>query len=325
MDETGDPAGGKDGKAASSGEADRVRGFRLRHARETTVLVVLPLILYIASVSFGFVLDDKIVIQENRFVHEGLGGISEIFSTQTLAGFVGEQPNLVAGSRYRPLSLASFALEYELYGLEPAISHLINVLLYLATGLMLFRFFSVLLPGNLEGPWYFRLPFVAALLFAVHPLHSEVVANIKGRDEILALLFSLAALWMALRSVQSGRCGFYVLSGAAFFVALLAKENAITFLVVVPLTLLVFAQAKVRTLVVVMIPLAISTLLYLVLRYRAVGYFVSGGGEEFAHLMNNPFLEASIGQKYGTIFYTWGLYLKLLFFPHPLTHDYHPY
>ena len=325
MDETGDPAGGKDGKAASIGAADRVRGFRLRHTRETAVLVVLPLILYIASVNFGFVLDDKIVVQENRFVHEGLSGIGKILSTQTLAGFVGEQPNLVAGSRYRPLSLVSFALEYELYGLEPAISHLINVLLYLVTGLILFRFFSIFMPGNLEGPWYLRLPFVAALLFAVHPLHSEVVANIKGRDEILALLFSLAALWMVLRSVQSGRCGFYVLSGAAFLLALLAKENAITFLVVVPLTLLLFAQVKVRTLVVAMIPLAISMLLYLVLRYRAVGYFVSGGGEEFAHLMNNPFLEASIGQKYGTILYTWGLYLKLLFFPHPLTHDYYPY
>jgi len=151
------------------------------------------------------------------------------------------------------------------------------------------------------------------------------VANIKGRDEILALLFSLVALMMTFRYVQSGKRIFHALSGIAFLLALLAKENAITFLAVVPLTLLVFSQAKVRALVVAMIPLVLSTLIYLLLRYQAVGFLVSGGGEEFVHLMNNPFVDASTGEKYGTIFYTWGLYLKLLIFPHPLTHDYYPY
>jgi hypothetical protein len=219
----------------------------------------------------------------------------------------------------------SFALEHELYGLKPAMSHLINVLLYLVTCLVLFRFFSVLTSGEKENPWYFRLPFVAALLFALHPLHSEVVANIKGRDEILALLFSLAALLLTFRYIRSGNPMLLPLSGLTFLMALLAKENAITFLAVAPLSIFVFSKVKTRTFAIAMAPLAASTVIYLIMRQQAVGYLLLGGGEEVTELMNNPFVEASAGEKYGTIFYTWGLYLKLLIFPHPLTHDYYPY
>jgi len=299
--------------------------FWRSHRREALLLTLLPLILYIASVNFAFVLDDKIVIQENRFVQEGIHGIGKILATGNLAGYIGEQPNLVAGSRYRPLSMLSFALEYEAYGLKPGMSHLINVLLYVVTVLVLFRFFAAYIPGDEDQPWYFRLPFVAALLFALHPLHSEVVANIKGRDEILALLFALATLLLTYRYLQSEKSAWLALSGLVFLLALLAKENAITFLAVAPVTALVFTKARARTLAIAMIPLAISTLVFLLMRYQAVGFLLLGGGEPSEQLMNNPFLEASTAEKYGTIFYTWGLYLKLLFFPHPLTHDYYPY
>ena len=317
--------GNKNKKAANAEAAGNETSFVLRHQWEALILVLLPLLLYLSSVNFGFVLDDKIVIEENKFVQEGINGIGEILSSDSLAGYIGEQPNLVAGSRYRPLSLVSFAIEHELYGLKPAMSHLINVLLYLATCLVLFRLFSVFTRREEENPWYFRLPFVAALLFALHPLHSEVVANIKGRDEILALLFSLAALLLTFRYVRSRNPIFLALGGLTFLLALLAKENAITFLAVAPLSILVFTKVKTRTFMIAMVPLAVSTAVYLLMRYQAVGLPLLGGGEEVTELMNNPFVEASTGEKYGTIFYTWGWYLKLLIFPHPLTHDYYPY
>jgi hypothetical protein len=299
--------------------------FWSSHWRETLLLVVLPLLLYVATVNFGFVLDDKIVIEENGFVQQGIHGIGSILSTEILAGYIGEQPYLVAGSRYRPLSMLSFALENQAFGLKPAVSHLINVLLYALTILVLFRFFSVYVPGNAQYPWYFRLPFVAALLFALHPLHSEVVANIKGRDEILALLFALATSLLTYRYVQSKRRLLLALSGLTFLLALLGKENAITFMAAIPLTVFVFTRARTRTLAIAMLPLAISTLIFLLMRYRAIGFLLLGDVERLDQLMNNPFVEASTAEKYGTIFYTWGLYLKLLIFPHPLTHDYYPY
>ena len=315
----------KNPKAADAEAVGNKTSFLLRHQREALVLILLPLLLYLSSVSFGCVLDDKIVIEENQFVLQGAQGIGKILGSESLAGYIGEQQSLVAGFRYRPLSVVSFAIEHEWYGLKPAMSHLINVLLYGVTCLVLFRFFSVLVREEKEDPWYFRLPFVAAVLFALHPLHSEVVVNIKGRDEILALLFSLAALLLTFRYIRNQNFMLLALSGLTFLLALLAKENAITFLAVVPLSVLVFTKLKTRALAIAMTPLVVSTSIYLLMRYQAVGSLLLGSGEEVTELMNNPFVEASIGERYATIFYTWGLYLKLLLFPHPLTHDYYPY
>jgi len=158
-------------KAADAEAAGNKASFLLRHRREALVLTLLPLLLYLSSVGFGFVLDDKIVIEENQFVLQGAQGIGKILGSESLAGYIGEQQSLVAGFRYRPLSVVSFAIEHEWYGLKPAMSHLINVLLYGATCLLLFRFFSAFVREEEEGPWYFKLPFVAAVLFALHPLH----------------------------------------------------------------------------------------------------------------------------------------------------------
>jgi len=321
-------AGRSGSKREEVGAAERTirpAAFWRGHRREAVLLFLVPVLLYIESVSFGFVLDDKIVIQENRFVAQGVAGFGKILTTESLAGYIGEHPALVPGSRYRPLSMLSFALEHEVYGLKPGMSHLINVLLYALTILLLFRFFASSVPANEQQPWYLGLPFLAALLFALHPLHSEVVANIKGRDEILALLFSLSTLLLTYRYVATRRMRLLAWSGLAFLLALLAKENAITFLAVVPLSVFIFTRARARTLAAAIVPLAISTLVFLLMRYQAVGHLGLGDSAPPAELMNNPFLEASTSERYGTVFYTWGLYLKLLFFPHPLTHDYYPY
>ncbi|HXV36088.1 MAG TPA: DUF1736 domain-containing protein, partial [Myxococcota bacterium] len=292
---------------------------------ELAVLAALPLLLYLPTLEFGYVLDDKIAVEENAFVQQGIRGIGAIFGSESFAGFVGEQPSRLVGARYRPLSLATFALEHELYGLNASRSHLINVVLYAVTTLVVYRFFRALVSGRASDRGFARLPFLAALLFALHPLHSEVVANIKGRDEILALLLSLASVLALLRFARQRSAAALALSGSSFLLALLAKENAITFLAVAPLTLFVFTEARPRRLGAAMLPLIAAGLLYLALRYHALGFALLGDGAESADLMNNPFLEASTAQRYGTIFYTWGVYLKLLLFPHPLTHDYYPY
>ena len=97
----------------------------------------------------------------------------------------------------------------------------------LANGLFAFRWNKALSAS---------LAFAAALLFVAHPLHTEAVANIKGRDEIMALLGSLAALYFSLRSYHSGKLGWEALAALSFLIGIFSKENAITFLAIVPLT-----------------------------------------------------------------------------------------
>ena len=95
--------------------------------------------IYFQTYRYGFALDDAIVISENKFVEKGVDGLYSIFANESFTGYFGKQTSYVAGARYRPLSIASFALEYELYKYKPAYSHLINVFLYwICCGLIYF-------------------------------------------------------------------------------------------------------------------------------------------------------------------------------------------
>ena len=288
------------------------------------ILFVIPFLLYGYSISFEYVLDDKIVLSENNFVKKGIGGIKEIFTTESFTGYLGEQQDLVMGARYRPLSIAMFALEYELFGLNPKVGHFLNILLYGLTGLLIFWLLTLLLPAVKGKKWYYGLPFIATLLFVVHPLHTEVVANIKSRDEILALLLSLLTLYYSYRYSISSKSYLLVVSPIVFLLALLAKETSITFVAVIPLALYFFTKTSLKKIAIASSPLIISAIIYIGIRYNVIGYLLDSG-KEITGLMNNPFLGTTVGERYATVIYTLGLYVKLLIFPHPLTHDYYPY
>ncbi len=286
--------------------------------------MLLPFLLYFQATSFGYVLDDKIVLSENKFVQKGTKGIKEIFGTESFTGFLGTQQNLVVGSRYRPLSIATFALEHQYFGAKAGLSHAINILLYALTGLLIYRLLFILAPPPKESPWFFTVPFIGALLFVLHPVHTEVVANIKGRDEILALLLSLGAMYATLRYVMTQQFLWVVAAPILFLLALLGKENALTFLAIIPIAMLLFMKVPKEKLAIATAPLLAAAVIFLGIRSSAIGFFLDSG-TQVTDLMNNPFVDATTGQKYATITMTIGWYLKLLFIPHPLTHDYYPY
>lgn len=300
-----------------------VQSFWAAHWQSALVLFVVPMILYVATLSFGYVLDDKIVLSENKFVQKGLSGLGDIFAKESMVGFLGQQQDLIVGARYRPLSLATFAIEYGIWGPAPKWSHFFNMLFYALSGVLLFRVLSQFLAGK-EKKWWRGIPFWASLLFLLHPVHTEVVANIKGRDEILALLFALATLYYSIRYIDHKKFFSLVMAAVSFFVALMAKENALTFLAVIPLTLYLFRGASLKQLGWVTGPLVLTFVVYLGIRLSVIGYLL-GSGQEVTGIMNNPFYGTTFGEKYATIMYTLGQYVKLLFFPHPLTHDYYPY
>ena len=301
----------------------QINSFWGAHWQPALILFVIPLVLYATTLSFGYVLDDKIVLSENKFVQQRMQGLGGIFGKESMVGFLGEQQDLIVGARYRPLSLATFAVEYGIWGASPKWSHFLNMLFYALNGLLLFRVLSQFLSAK-GTKWWQGVPFWASLLFVLHPVHTEVVANIKGRDEILALLFALATLYYSIRYIDHRKFIALVLAAASFFLALMAKENALTFIAVIPLTLFLFRGASLKELVRVTGPLMLTFIIYLGIRVSVIGYLL-GSGQEVTGIMNNPFYGTTFGEKYATIMYTLGQYVKLLFFPHPLTHDYYPY
>lgn len=301
-------------------------GFWKKNKLPALLLFLLPFLFYLRTLNYEFVLDDQIVLTDNTFTKKGVDGIWEIMTTESMQGYFGEQKNLVSGARYRPLSIVSFAMEYEFAGLNSAVSHFNNILLYSLLGLLIFRVLSIIIPAG-QSPLFFSLSFLATLLFVLHPLHVEVVANVKGRDEILGMIGSFAALYFALRYVagtESRKNWNLVLAGLSFYLALLSKENAVTFLAVIPLTLVFFTKAGWRTMAPVLGVVLFAFVAYMVQRLSIIGYLLQAE-TEITDLMNNPFYGSTFSEKMATIFYTLGLYLKLLFFPHPLTHDYYPH
>ncbi len=94
---------------------------------------------------------------------------------------------------------------------------------------------------------------------------------------------------------------------------------------IIPLSLYFFTKTSFKNIFISLVPLLIAAIIYLSIRYQVIGYFLSSGGTPITDIMNNPFYGLETGEKFATIFYTLGLYIKLLFFPHSLTHDYYPY
>jgi tetratricopeptide (TPR) repeat protein len=278
-------------------------------------------ILYANSLFNQYAVDDGMMITNNQFTKKGFSGISDILTKESIVEGFGSQGNLVAGGRYRPLSHITFAKEYGLFGLNPFMGHLINILLYAFTCLLVYKLLKLLLP--LGGKhWYLTIPFIATMLFIAHPLHTEVVANIKGRDEIMSLLGSFGTLYFILKYIQNSRPLNLLWASFVFFLALMSKENAITFVAIIPLTIYFFKNTSVKKNLLIIGCLLAASTIFLIIRTAVLGFLMNNNIS--SELLNNPFLEASKMQKYATIFYTWGKYILLLVFPHPLTHDYYP-
>ena len=154
-------------------------------------------LLYVNTFQNQYAVDDTIIITSNRFAQAGFEGISDILTTDAFEGHFGERgKTLVAGGRYRPLSIVSFAIEIGLWGKNhPQRSHLINAILYGLLGIVSLLFLRLILPSNRKKPWYVALPFWITMLYLAHPIHTEAIANIKGRDELMGMLFSMLALY----------------------------------------------------------------------------------------------------------------------------------
>ncbi len=293
--------------------------------------------LYANTLNHQFALDDGLVLSDNVIVQKGIRGIPEILTKDSFFGSIGESAYL-SGGRYRPLPLITYAIEVSFFGSKPGVHHLVNVLLYALTGLVLLR-----LLRRSVFPDHPMAAFAATLLFIFHPIHTEVVANIKSRDELLSLLFLLLTLHYLLvhhnravpASAASGpprgkqktasRTGTgsggnsALISACLFFtLALLSKENGIVFLLIVPLTIHFFTPLSLVRAMRASLPIVLLTGAYLALRFVLLGT----QSKEVMEVMDNPYLLATAPEKIATILFVFLKYIGLLFVPHPLTFDY---
>ncbi|HRE76123.1 MAG TPA: tetratricopeptide repeat protein [Flavobacteriales bacterium] len=271
-------------------------------------LMLIGVVLYANTFNHGFVLDDHSVIRDNKLTTQGLSATKEFFKSGLRTGNF-----LVEDNLYRPLTKTFFAAQWQIAPDNASFFHGVNILLYGFLCALLFLTWMRLMPGK----YYVAL--IGTLIFAFHPLHTEVVANIKSADEILSFIFLLFSIQAAVSYVEKKSILWLFASAALYFLGLLTKENAITFLALLPVTLWFFTNAKRKEYISTILLFSVVTVVYLYIHRSVIGMI---GLENVPVVDNSLFATKSFLSQRITAIYILGLYLRLLLIPHPLSCDY---
>jgi hypothetical protein len=292
-----------------------------------TILLVLGFFLYVNTAQNQYALDDGGVITGNVYVQQGMKGIGKIMTTDAFSSFL-ERMHAgqgLTGGRYRPLSIVIFAIQQDLFGNSPAMRHVFNLLCFLATIFAIYYFLGKYMFKHL--PYGEDMAFVATVLFTIHPIHTEVVANIKSLDEILSLLFILSTLIFGLKYIEEKQTKHLVIALVSYFLALLSKEYGIMMMILLPLFFYLYPSSQKGKYIGYSLPYYGAAFVYLMLRFKAVGPPNFNSHQVFLNnqLRVDPYYFATHGQKIATEWYSLGEYVRLLFFPYPLSSDYSPF
>lgn len=191
------------------------------------LLIVITAFAYANSLKHDFVWDDYSVIVDNNFV-KSWNNFPAIFSKSYLTSLEELRSGSLTGSgetTYRPVVTTSYFIDYWFWGLKPFGYHFFNLLLHITNVILLYACVRLLLTNR-------YIAVLAALLFAIHPVNTEVVNVISFREDLWAFLFLISAfIFYIKRSLagakKDGWC--LILSTALFLLALFSKETALVF------------------------------------------------------------------------------------------------
>lgn len=275
------------------------------------ILAVFSIGLYSNTFENGYVLDDVMVAPENAYVKKGVAGIPEILSTTYMQGYV-----KMPFDNYRPMSLLTLAIEQQLFDGDPGKSHAINALLFACCVCMLFMFLKELLSKEQS-----LMVMAACLLFAAHPIHTEVVANIKSRDELLCFLFAITSCYLITKYVREGKALQLACIALCFLLSLLSKETSIT-LPLIALLVGFMINAEKKKVWLVTGVMAATAVAFLVLRQQIL---VANHANDSSYIVyiDNQLAGIKDGLvRFCTATMALGLYLKMLVIPAPLSSSY---
>lgn len=184
------------------------------------LLIAVPAIIYANSLKNSFVWDDVYLIVKNPFI-KSWDFASKIFTSDLFCAFGGKR----AVGFYRPLQSLSLMFDYRLWHLNPMGYHITNLLLHILNTVLVYSLVNLIVKDQ-------KISLVTGLLFAVHPVHVEAVTYISGRADPMASFFLLSAFLLFIRYTSYlglKRAFFYLGSIALFILAILSKEMAIIF------------------------------------------------------------------------------------------------
>lgn len=273
------------------------------------VCMCFAILLYANTIPNLYAVDDRVVIKDNPYVMQGLKGIPDVFTSDVFH----LKKNMDIDC-YRPLSVITFSIENQFFPLNPHVGHFTNAILCGITGFFLCMVLIQVLSGI--QPVYVML---VTLIFLAHPVHTEVVANIKGRDEMLSFLNLVLAIWFLLRPYSHTRKNIWLraLPYFFFYLAMLSKESAFIGLLIIPLTLFFSGRVSVKQIFVRSLPFLLLFFVFQLQKYLIMGWSGNSG-------LNNPvtYPYQTLSAKLMATFVIFSHSVKLLVFPFPLSSNY---
>jgi len=275
--------------------------------RAALLAAVAAALVYANALGNGWAVDDGGVVRDNPAAHSMAGAWEARFSPYwpVVDG--------VSAGLWRPAIIMSYAVDWTLSGGREWWFHLHNVLLHaLVTALVVF----------VVAPW---LPPVAALaaglVFAVHPVHVEAVANVVGRAEIqtaLAIFLALLAFRRARNDgTRRGRTLWFGLTAAALALALLSKEHGVVTVAILALDAWLLPGASGRSVVRQLLLLAAITAAWFTMWQAVAADWVRPSTATTLRYLTP-------GERVATVLPVYLEVLRLLTWPLTLSHDYNP-
>lgn len=267
-----------------------------------TLITLLSLTVYWVSLDFDFALDDYVQIVRNELVTEPAVTMQEIFSKPVFPG------NL-----YRPLLISSYRITHGIVGLDPFYFHLTNIILHSFISIFIFLLLSQIdITKNVA--------LLTAILFAIHPIHVEAVANISGRSELLCHFLGLLGIVVLTHKKSAGRLLPQFLFCICLLLAMLTKESGIGYIWHTFLILLFSGVPWISAARKVLPASTLALLCYGTLRWQALGGIFSPG--TVIDYLDNPLAHTDTLTRIFSALYLLGKGFVLSLMPLNLSSDY---
>lgn len=258
------------------------------------ILSSIGLLVFGSIIFNGFVWDDEEQILTNTAVHS-LANLTSLFQGSTF--FSGGGTNL-SGIYYKPLMMVVFSFLYTVFGPNAWAFHLFQLLFYIASALLLFAVFELLLKRRV-------ISFLVTLLFLVHPINVETIAYISNLQDVLYFFFGISALFAILK--RKDKYG-YVFTALLLLFSLLSKETGILWFAIIAWYLVLFERKRFVSYV---FSSGIALAIYAILRIGVAHMLLAKHGLAAISSL-------SLGMRIANIPAMVWYYAKTLFFPSTL-------
>lgn len=253
----------------------------------------------------GYSMDDELVIENHQLVSKGISAIPKIFTSRYAV-------NDNQSYEYRPITVTSFAIEHQFFGSKPAASHFINILLYALSGIVLFHLLLLIFKNQ-----HWSIPLFVVLIFLIHPIHSEVVASIKNRDELLSFLFGLMSIKYFFRLSENWKWS-YILFGLLYMIlSLLSKKSSYSLIILLPVIYYFFSTINFKKIIIFSLMLLLA---FITVRLMMIGLLEKQNAGREVLFFENPMYVISYSwlEKIAFGFHTSFFYIAKLILPYPL-------